>query len=68
MKTQNTFSVSFFLKKDKEKDGLAPLYARITVNGRHVDLATKRWVAPEKWDQKSQSMSGRTAEDNSTRG
>lgn len=67
MKTQNTFSVSFFLKKDKEKDGLAPLYARITVNGKHVDLATKRWVAPEKWDQKSQSMSGRTSEDNSTR-
>lgn len=67
MKTQNTFSVSFFLKKDKEKDGLAPLYARITVSGRRVDLATKRWIAPEKWDQKSQSMSGKTAEDNSTR-
>ncbi|MFN0255537.1 hypothetical protein [Pedobacter ureilyticus] len=36
------------------------------MNGKHVDLATKRWLAPEKWDQKSQSMSGRTAEDSFT--
>lgn len=36
------------------------------MNGKHVDLATKRWLAPEKWDQKSQSMSGRTVEDSFT--
>ncbi|WAC39386.1 site-specific integrase [Pedobacter sp. SL55] len=67
MKTQNTFSVSFFLRKDKGKEGIAPLYARITVNGTHADLATKRKMLVEKWDQKSQSMSGKTAEDNLTR-
>lgn len=67
MKTQNTFSVSFFLKKDKEKNGVAPLYVRITVNGGHADLATKRKMPVGKWDQKSQSMSGKTAEDNLTR-
>jgi hypothetical protein len=33
MQSQNTFSNSFFLRKDKSKDGNTPSLARITVNG-----------------------------------
>ncbi len=67
MKTQNTFSISFFLKKDKAKDGIAPLYVRITVNGAFADLATKRRVKISNWNQKEQKLLGKNAEDVATR-
>lgn len=65
MKTQNTFSISFFLKKDKDKvkGDLAPLYARITVNGKSKDLSTKRRVKISAWNQKSQKLLGNEEED-----
>ena len=63
MTSPNTFSVSFFLKKDKKKDGSAPLYARITVNGDYKDISTKRWVPVSAWNQKAQKIFGKTDED-----
>jgi len=65
MKTQNTFSISFFLKKDKDKvkQGCAPLFARITVNGDSKDLSTKRMVKISAWNQKGQKLSGKEEED-----
>lgn len=67
MRSPNTFSVSFFLKKDKKKDGNAPLYARITVNGDYKDISTKRWVQLSAWNQKAQKLSGKSDEDVITR-
>jgi len=67
MKSPNTFSISFFLKKDKTKNGSAPLYARITVNGDFKDISTKRWVLVSAWNQKEQKLSGKTEEDTITR-
>ena len=67
MKTQNTFSISFFLKKDKAKSGNAPLFARITVNGDFRDLSTKRWVKISDWNQKQQKLLGKSPEDHTTR-
>jgi len=63
MRSPNTFSVSFFLKKDKKKDGSAPLYARITVNGDYKDISTKRWVPLSAWNQKAQKLTGKTDQD-----
>lgn len=63
MKTQNTFAVSFFLKKDKQSKGLAPLYARITVNGIFCDLSSKRKVKILSWNQKEQKLKGNSEED-----
>lgn len=69
MKTQNSFSISFFLKKDKDKvtNGNAPLYARITVNGEPVDLSLKRKVPIIAWNQKEQKLDGNTDEDRAAR-
>lgn len=69
MKTQNTFAISYFLKKDKDKvkNGCAPLYARITVNGDYSDLSTKRRVKISAWNQKEQKLSGKSDEDVSAR-
>lgn len=69
MKTRNTFSISFFLKKDKDKvkNGFAPLYASITVNGDFKDLATKRKVEISAWNQREQKLSGKADENISVR-
>lgn len=39
-----SFGVSFFINTYKEKDGKLPIYARITVDGKRVDLLIKRDV------------------------
>lgn len=54
MKTKNcTFGVIFYLKKQKTTaQGMAPIYARITVNGRRTEISVKRSVALSGWDVK----------------
>jgi len=50
MRTRTTFGISFFIKKYKASKGQAPIYVRITVNGKSIDLSVKRKVAIENWD------------------
>ena len=39
---KSTFSVLFYLKKDKmKKNGLVPIHARITINGKQTQFNTK---------------------------
>lgn len=63
MKSTHTFSVSFFLKKDKAKNGKAPLFARITVDGSFTDISTKQRVDTSAWNQGKQMLSGNGAEE-----
>lgn len=51
MKTTNSFSLNFFIKKDKASKGNAPIYVRITVNGKFVDMSLKRRVKMDTWEQ-----------------
>jgi len=47
----NTFSLLFYVKKSKMgSDNTAPIYLRITVNGKRAEVSTKRTVAPDKWN------------------
>ncbi|TYB74260.1 site-specific integrase [Bizionia myxarmorum] len=47
----NTFSILFFLQKNRvTPDGKAPIYVRITVNGKRAQTTIKRKVLVEKWD------------------
>jgi len=54
MKTQNcTFGVIFYLKKQKTTaQGTAPIYARVTVNGKRTEISVKRSIAVSGWDAK----------------
>ena len=46
----NTFNILFYIRRDKADDqGKAPIYCRITVNGKRSELAIKREVAISKW-------------------
>ncbi|MEQ8682520.1 MAG: site-specific integrase, partial [Cyclobacteriaceae bacterium] len=46
----NTFGVQFITRTNKAKDGLLPIYARVTVDGRRVEISLKRWIKPGDWN------------------
>ncbi|WP_138724797.1 site-specific integrase [Pedobacter ureilyticus] len=57
MKTN--FSLLFFMKRQKNySDGAAPIYMRITVDGKRVELATGRSCEPDRWHSKSGRATG----------
>lgn len=47
----HTFSLLFWINKAKmNKSGKAPIYARITINGRRAEVATGQSIEPERWN------------------
>lgn len=50
MRTSNTFGVHFILRMNKEKDGSAPVYTRIVVNGNRIEIALKKSVKVTDWN------------------
>ncbi|MBS1504851.1 MAG: hypothetical protein JST32_22510, partial [Bacteroidetes bacterium] len=47
----NTFGIQFLIRQDKLKNGKAPIYVRITVNGEVTHFALKQQlVDPKYWD------------------
>ncbi|MBL3658582.1 site-specific integrase [Fulvivirga sp. 2943] len=46
----NTFGVVFYLRKYKANNGKTPIYARITVNGKRVDISIKRSIEESNWN------------------
>jgi len=50
MRTTNTFGIQFIIRKNKAKNGLAPIYARITVDGRRIEMSLKQWIKPMEWN------------------
>ena len=62
MLTQSTFSILFWIKKNKTKNGKAPVSCRITVNGQRVELSAQREVSVLDWDPQAQIVTGRSTE------
>lgn len=49
--TNNTFGVAFYLKKQKTTlAGKSPIYARITVNGKRIEISVKRCIEENNWN------------------
>jgi integrase len=47
----NTFSVIFYLRRYKtDNDGKTPIYARITVDGKRLDISVKRSIEEANWN------------------
>lgn len=60
---QNSISLLFYLKKPKAYiSGTAPIYLRITTNGRRAEVSTGREWLPDKWNTRAGRASG-TKED-----
>ena len=55
------FAVSFQLKKNKiGKDEKAPIYLRITVDGKRLEIATGKSVEEKAWNNKTNRVRGKT--------
>jgi len=51
MNLNQTFSTLFWLHKAKmNSKGFAPIWARITIDGRRAECSTKKYILPEHWD------------------
>lgn len=52
-------SILFYAKKSKtNKEGLVPIYTRITVSGKRIELSTNRFINLNQWSQEGNCMKG----------
>ncbi len=49
MTTSNTFGIVFYIKRQKAKNGKAPIYSRITVDGKRVEISIKKDIEIDNW-------------------
>lgn len=56
-------SILFYMKKSKAtKDGLAPIYLRITIDGKRAETSINRKVLVRLWNSASNSVTGNSHE------
>ena len=61
---QSTFNLLFVVRKHRLlKNGEAPIYLRITVNGEVADITVKRSVRAEMWNQRRECSNGKQHKD-----
>ena len=61
MKTK--VSILFYAKKAKAAaNGLVPIYSRITINGKRIELSTNRFVEISKWSTEAGKIKGSSEE------
>ena len=63
MNKNKTLGILFYLRKDKlSREGEAPIYLRITVDGQRSNLSTNRSIKPERWNDEADKVRGNTEE------
>ncbi|WPU97014.1 Arm DNA-binding domain-containing protein [Mucilaginibacter sabulilitoris] len=62
MKTTNSFGIHFNIRTDKERDGGAPVFAIITVNGQRASMVLKDRISVKSWDMKNGIGKSNTSE------
>ena len=56
---KNTSSILYYIRRFRtNKDGKAPIYLRLTVQGQRAELTTNRFVIPDKWAVAAQKVNG----------
>ncbi len=56
-------SILFYAKKAKaSNNGLIPIYMRITVDGKRLEISSKRFVQNDKWNHEQSRMKGNSEE------
>ena len=60
---KHKMSILFYLKSSKaSKNGLSPIYQRITINGTRIELSTSRYVEKSKWNNAAGKLRGNSEE------
>ena len=62
MKLNYTFNTLVWINKSKAKNGIVPIYIRITIDGKRVEISTGKTVAIEKWSTEGQNVKGNNEE------
>jgi site-specific recombinase XerD len=57
-----TFGVHFVIRKEKAKDGKAPVFARVTVNNQRCEVSIKKSVPIRDWDSRKGKVKSLTDE------
>jgi hypothetical protein len=56
---KKSFSLLFYLKRSKiTAERTVPVYLRITIGGQRIEISSKRYVNPDKWNASAQKLSG----------
>lgn len=56
---KNTSSILYYIRRFRiNKDGKAPIYLRLTIQGKRAELTTNRFVIPDKWAVAAQKVNG----------
>jgi len=66
MRSNSTFSVLFWLYSSRSKNGKAPIYARISVNGKKLNISLKRRIPINEWDSNKQRVNNSSIHAKST--
>ena len=62
-KMKHKMSILFYVKSSKaSKNGLLPIYQRITINGVRIELSTSRFVEKSKWNAPAGKIKGNSEE------
>lgn len=62
MKTNQNYSIRFLIKPGKTKSAKAPIYCRITINGKRAEISLKRFIEPTKWSASIGRVKGNSEE------
>ncbi len=54
MQSNSNFRILFWLCQNRMKEGKAPLWARVTIKGRRVEISTQINIIPYEWDSQNQ--------------
>ena len=60
MRTSQTFSINFWAYTARTKHNLAPLYVRLSINGKKVNVSLKYKVPIDLWDANAQRLNGKS--------
>lgn len=59
MRTVSTFSILFWIYTKRAKNNLAVIYARITINGKKLNISLKRKADVRLWSSGKQRVNGK---------
>ncbi len=60
---KHKMSILFYVKSSKaSKNGLYPIYQRITINGTRIELSTSKFVEKTKWNTAAGKIKGNSEE------
>ncbi|WP_010662971.1 Arm DNA-binding domain-containing protein [Marinilabilia salmonicolor] len=62
MANAQNFTVSFIIRTARITEGQAPIYARISINGKRTEFSIKRFISPELWNKEAGKVKPKSRE------